>query len=211
MYNAPVGEEALFDRAVAGDTSAIRGLVSALAPVVQLRVARALARRESTRAQGREVVHETYDLVQDVFEALFANDARVLRAWKKERGLSLKNFVGLVAEHHVATVFRSGKKRPWHDDVLLSDDLTVHASTLDEEGQYAAKDLYAKVLDQVRASLGARGLALFHALVLEERPIDAVVAETGLSKDALYQWRSRLMALVRATIVALDPERGGAP
>ncbi len=211
MYNGPVGEEALFDRAIAGDPEAVRALVTALVPVVQLRVARALARRETTRAQGREVVHETYDLVQEVFESLFAHDARVLRSWNRDRGLSLKNFVGLVAEHRVATIFRSGKKRPWSDDVVLSDDLTIHPSGTDEEGNHAAKDLYAKVLDRVRASLGPRALGLFHALVIEERPVESVVAETGLSKDAIYQWRSRLLSLVRDTIVELDPERGKLP
>jgi len=59
-------------------------------------VGRKLLFYRNRSAAGRDVRQEVADLIQEVFMALFADDARVLRSWQPERGLSLDNFVGLV-------------------------------------------------------------------------------------------------------------------
>jgi RNA polymerase sigma-70 factor (ECF subfamily) len=145
-----------------------------------------------------------HDLTQEVFVSLFADDARALRAWHPQRGLSLANFVGLIADHQVASIFRSGKRRPWCDALILEEDLDARPGRAEEESQ-VARDLYAKVMLRVRGALTPRGLDLFQRLILEEQSIDAVCAATGLSADAVYAWRSRLMKLVRETLKELDP------
>src|SRR4051812_48339802 len=93
-------------RALEGDPIALSSLVATLTPVVQARVARTLLARRSLLAGGRSVREEVEDLSQEIFLALFDRNARVLRSWEPERGLSLLNFVGLVAERQVLSFLR---------------------------------------------------------------------------------------------------------
>ena len=58
---------------------------------------------------------EVEDMTQDVFAMLFAHDGKVLRSWDEERGMGIVGFVGLVAERHVASMMRSGRRNPWKD------------------------------------------------------------------------------------------------
>ena len=80
-------DRSLLERVLAGDAASSRALVAALLPVVQARVARVLVRRRG--GSGRDVRQEVEDLSQEVFAILFADGARVLRAWDPSRGLSL--------------------------------------------------------------------------------------------------------------------------
>src|SRR6185503_6782407 len=95
------------------DGLALERLVQLLTPVIQARVARTLYRRRWGRGGGYNVRQDVEDLTQDVFLKLFANDGRVLRSWRQERGLSLENFIGLVAEFHTISYLRSGRRNPW--------------------------------------------------------------------------------------------------
>ena len=86
---SPGYDRARVARALAGDRGELDVLVALLAPIVQVRVARALARRRDGR--GRDLKQEAEDLRQEVFLALFADDGRWLRAWDETRGMSLVN------------------------------------------------------------------------------------------------------------------------
>src|SRR6185295_14407505 len=90
----------LLGKALAGEELALNRLVAVLTPVVQARVARTLLARRGQPSGGRNLRQEVEDLTQEIWVALFASDARVLRSWRAERGLSLENFVGLVSERH---------------------------------------------------------------------------------------------------------------
>ena len=92
--------------ALSGERSATESLVAKLAPVVQARVGLALSRRLK-QARGRNLKQYVEDLVQEVFVALFEQDGRILRNWNPDRGLSLKSFVGLVAEREVGMLLRT--------------------------------------------------------------------------------------------------------
>src|SRR5439155_14795288 len=78
--------------ALAGDRAARVALVRAIAPIVQVRVYRALSIRGGA-ARGRTIRQEVEDLTQDALVALFENDARVLHGWDQARGLSFINYV----------------------------------------------------------------------------------------------------------------------
>src|SRR5438477_652075 len=103
------------ERALAGERSAVRELVAAFTPVIQARAARALVRGRGG-GRGRDPRQELGDLVQDVLLLLFRDDERILRAWRPERGLSLLNYVGLVAEREVRQIAESGRRSPWSLD-----------------------------------------------------------------------------------------------
>jgi len=197
----------VLERALAREPQAVRALVGALTPLIQVRVARAVMKLRSTRVQNRNPAEEVRDLTQEVFAVLFADDAKALRAWSPSRGLSLMNFVGMVAEHQVANVFRSGKRRPWSEDMVADPELdALEEGGTGPERHVASRELYGVLLERVRAELTPRGFQLFEMMFLEEQPVEAVIQKTGMSADAVYAWRSRLPKLVRKLASELESE-----
>ena len=177
------------------DGTPLDELLDLLSPIVQSRVARALLRRGAA-SRGQDIRTQVEDITQEVFVALFEDRARTLRAWDPERGLSLANFVGLVAEREVASILRCARRSPWTEEP---------AEDLDETGEpgqpidelVGNRELVARLLDRLRETLSPLGFSLFEKLLVEERSVADVSAETGMSADALHAWTSRLRKQVR--------------
>ena len=188
----------MLERCLKGDPIAVRKLVDEWTPVIQARAARAILRRRAHREQRRGLEQEVEELTQEVFASLFADDARALRAWDPARGLSLKNFVGLLAEREIANILQSGRRRPWSEDRTVDASLEDYAGvTPDAEAPVAARELFVRIFARLQQELSPQGLELFQMLLVEERAVEDVCAATGLSRDAVYAWRSRLPKLVR--------------
>jgi len=185
----------LLARALARDPAGVRALVDALLPVMQARVARAL-RRSSRRPT--DVRRELDDLIQEVLTALFSDDARTLRAFSPARGMSLKNFVGMVADHVTSNHLASGRRNPWREvasvDIEIEERAGAEASL---EGVILSRDLLRALVDAMRAQLSPLGFQLFVALMVEDRPVDEVAPAFDMTPTALYAWRSRLAKLAR--------------
>lgn len=192
-------ERALLDATLAGQPGPTRELVKRLAPVVQARVARVLVRRRGAR--GRDVRQEVEDLAQEVFAALFADGARTLRAWDPARGLSLVSFCGLVAERETASILRSGRRSPWTEAATELEELERELEhVVPAEAVVATRERLAIVVDRLRDALSPRGLELFQRLVVEEESVATVCEATGLSADAVYAWKSRILKVVRKLV-----------
>jgi RNA polymerase sigma-70 factor (ECF subfamily) len=193
----------LLERALARDPAGVRALVDALLPVIQARVARAL--RRSARRPG-DVRRELDDLMQEVLTTLFADDARTLRAWVPARGLSLPNFVGMVADHVTANHLESGRRNPWRESPSIDVELEARAGSEDSlEGVILSRDLLRALVDALRAQLSPLGLQLFYALMIEDRPVEELAPVFEMTPAALYAWRSRLAKLARSTAAELVP------
>lgn len=186
----------LVDGALAGDRLALTRLVAVLTPVVQARVARTLLSRRWGRG-GRDIRHEVEDLAQDVFLSLFANQARVLRSWQAERGLSLENFVGLVSERYVVSFLRSGRRNPWKEELASGDELDVRVDEPSADRVAAGRQQLRLLVDGLRDHLSPLGFHLFQLLFVQELSLPETMAASGLSADAVYAWRSRLRRLAR--------------
>jgi RNA polymerase sigma-70 factor, ECF subfamily len=195
-------------RALAGDQTALAGLVAALTPVVQARVARTLLARRSRLAGGCTVRETVADLSQDVFLALFARDARVLRDWQPERGLSLENFAGLVAERLVLSFLRSGRRNPTQEISWSEDAFEPKAPDSGPEEVTAGREHLALLLDRLREEVSPLGRRLFDLLFIQELSLPEVRAASGLSPDAVYAWRSRLRRLARKLLAELSESPG---
>ena len=190
-------------RALGGDRAAVTALVDHLTPVVQARVARVLLRCAPT-ASGRDIQQEVEDLTQEAFLALFDDDGRILRAWDPARGLSLRNFAGLVAERQTLNALASKRRNPWTDVPTPDEHLApAEADRLDPEVRAGSRELLQRVADRLRAELSPTGLHIFEALLVRSRSVPEVMAETGLSRDALYVWRCRLRKHVRRLVYEL--------
>lgn len=195
----------LLRRALNGDQTSLTGLVAVLTPVVQARVARTLLARRSSLPGGRNVRQEVEDLSQDVFLALFTQDARVLRSWQSERGLSLENFVGLVAERQVLSFLRSGRRNPWKEDTsLMEDALDAEAPESGPEEVTASREHLSLLLDRLREEVSPQGRRLFDLLFVQEMSLPEVRSASGLSDDAVYAWRSRLRRVARKILAEMS-------
>jgi RNA polymerase sigma-70 factor (ECF subfamily) len=188
----------LVHAALSGDRAAVRALCASLAPLVQARVAKALLRRHRAGVR-RAVREEVLDLTQEVFVALFERDGRLLRAWDPARGLSLPNFVGLIAEREVASILRSGVRSPFALDDALSEDalepLEAPGGVGGVEADVASRETLEKLLDGLRARLSPLGLQMFRLLFVEERTVEEICESMRMRPDAVYAWRSRLTRL----------------
>jgi DNA-directed RNA polymerase specialized sigma24 family protein len=184
--------------ALRGDRQATEQLVAHLAPTIQVRVGTALLRRRG-RARGRNLRQEVEDLSQEVFAALFEDEGRVLRRWDPMRGLSLKSFVGLVAEREAGMILRTGKRSPFREDPTAAEELDsqLPSSTMAVGAAVESSELLTVVLDELREHLSPQGLFIFQLLFIEERSVEDAAALAGLSADAIYAWRSRISRLAR--------------
>jgi RNA polymerase sigma factor (sigma-70 family) len=177
-------------------------LVGLLHPVVEARVARVLWR--TRQSSSRNVRQEVEDMTQDVFAFLFEEGGKALRAWDPERGLSLQNFVGLLAERHAVSVLRSGRRTPFKDLTALDNRDDIQAEMNDPEPATLSRDLLAVLLDRLRLALTPLGMHLFQLLYVEERSPEEVAAAAKMSLDAVYAWRSRLRKIVAALAAELS-------
>src|SRR5687767_9449409 len=158
----------LVQRALAGDQTALNRLVAGLTPVVQARVARTLLARRSRLGSGRDIRQEVEDMSQEVFLSLFTRDAHILRSWQAERGLSLENFVGMVAERQVVSFLRSGRRNPWKEDPTAVEDLDVTAPDSGPEEVTASREQLSLLLERLREKLSPLGHQLFVLLFVQE-------------------------------------------
>ena len=201
----------LLARALRGEAPAMRTLIDRLLPAVQARVGLALLRRHG-QARGRNLRAEAEDLSQEVFAALFEQGGRVLRSWQPDRGLSLKGFVGLVAEREAGAILRTGKRSPFTEEPT-PDDALHQLEGREMTGQspmttlLESRDLLEAVVDRLRERLSPQGFWLFELLYVEERSVEEACAITKMSPDAIYAWRSRIGKLAREVRDALVEEQ----
>jgi RNA polymerase sigma factor (sigma-70 family) len=187
--------QVLIERALSGDAACVRTLVDRLSPVIMKRVQATLWRRTG-RASARQ---EAADMAQDVFVALFQADGRALRSWEPARGMSFDNFVGLLAQHQVVSILRNKRTSPWRDELTATAEIEpLGAMTISPEAITSSREDLRLLIDRLRETLSPRGLELFQRMVVDDEPLDALADSTGLTRDALYQWKSRLLRTVRA-------------
>jgi len=202
---SPHPDLVLVRAAVAREPGAARTLVQRLTPVVQSRIARCLLR--SSAGRRRNPRQALADLAQDTFRQLFQDGGKVLLRWDPERGLSLENYVGLVARRHALSVLRSQRRNPWSDEPV-EDVERLMTSTSDAHEIVATKQLLERVLDELQAELSPKGWHIFQRLFVDQAEIPDLCQELGMKRDALYAWRSRLRKVVRQKVSAHMSDEG---
>jgi RNA polymerase sigma-70 factor (ECF subfamily) len=192
---------ALVRQALEGDATSARALVDRLSPVVARRVTSTLLRRSR-----RGVTQDAGDLVQEVLLSLFQANGKALRAWDPARGMSLDRFVGMLAQHQVVSILRNGRTSPWRDEPTEVEALErLGEITLTPESIITSRENLELLLERVVAELSPRGLELFQRIIVDEEPLEHLKATTGLTADAIYQWKSRLLRLMRTLAKDLEP------
>ncbi len=182
-------------QALASGHEALPELVSRWTPIIQARVVRVLRRR--ARGVGDRVFQEVEELVQQVFVTLFDKQAAALRAWHPKRGLSLDNWVGLIAEQQVLALLRTRKRNPWTEEPTLTEELDRTSPEPSPEHAALSRDVLDNLLDRMRERLSPLGWRLFCLLYLQEEDVAAAARSSGLTTTAVYGWRSRLRRLAQ--------------
>jgi RNA polymerase sigma factor (sigma-70 family) len=201
-------ERLLLERGLTGSPAEVQALVRYLLPVIQVRVGRVLA--ASGGGGRRNLREEIEDLTQDVFTTLFERDGAVLRCWSPSRGLSLRNFVGMVARRKASAVLAVRKRNPWYEEPMEAE--AVERALADVQGAesaLAAKELAQEALRRTSEEQSERGKRLLELMIDQGQSNEEVQAETGMSDSAVYQWRSRLTRTLRKHFEAVFHEGGG--
>ena len=184
----------LVNAALARDPEACRHLIALLAPVVRQRVARLLL-ANAGRSGRKPSPADVDDLAHDVFLVLFDADGRVLHAWDPQRGLSLRNFVGLIAQREASAILRSGRRSAWAEDPT-PDDLQLAVERHTPEREVAAREELTLLLELLHERLSPRGLLLFEALFSDHQAVEQVCERFSMTPNAVYSFRNRLQTLV---------------
>lgn len=201
-----IDETGLLADGLTGTREQLHQLVRYLTPVIQARVARALL--SGTRGVARRNIREEVeDLTQDVYGALFDRDAKVLRAWDPERGLSLLNFVGLVARRRANATLATKKRNPWSEEPMESGTVErILPQVAQADRALEAKQILQIAFTDVAATQSERGKRMLVLMFQNQLSNEEIQLETALSIDAIYQWRSRLTKQLRTRITALMNE-----
>jgi RNA polymerase sigma-70 factor (ECF subfamily) len=201
-------DAALVAPVLAREPKAMRQFVREAKIIVEARVARTLLRVGRRQAQ-RDARQEIADIAQEVFLHLFERDGAVLRAWDPARGLSLANFVGLVAERDAIAILRSGRRSPWTEDPTDFADASTGEALADGapsmQRVVQSRDMLLTIVDRLKAELSPRGFEIFVRLYVDEASVDEVCEGFAMQPDAVYAWRSRLAKRVRALGEELFP------
>jgi DNA-directed RNA polymerase specialized sigma24 family protein len=189
----------LLQQALSSGPGARGQLAEAMISIIQVRVGRLLLRAGALRERdGRQEVN---DFVQAVLLALFDKDCHALRQWHPVGGLSLENWVGLLAEREVISSLRSRPRNPWTDEPTDDDDEEIDppaSSTQSPENTLAALEHAGLILDRTKACIHTElGKRMFHLLFVERLSVEDIGAITGMKPDQVYNWRSRILGLLR--------------
>ncbi len=191
-------------RAASGDRAEAKRVLSAILPVIRVRVTRVLWRYRSL-SRKRDLSQEADDLTQDVLAYLFENEGRVLRSWVPERGLGFVDFIDFVTARTAAGVLKSGARTPWRDDPTAPDDIAAEpASDVSPADLVVSRQFSERLFLELRAELSPLGARLFQSLFVDERDVEQICREHSMSREAVYAWRSRLARRVRELASELE-------
>lgn len=188
------------DGVLAGDDAAIAQFVSTMTPVIQARVSRCLM-----KGTPRDIRRDVEDYSQDVYAHLFADNAKILRRFDSSQGLSLRNYVGMVAERRVISQLRSSKNNPWRENVSLENEPIPLCGRGSPEREASGQSTLDALLNHLRTTLSPLAWRLFQLLYVHDLSVTEVCAETDLTSDAVYAWRSRLRKAARNAQDQLNP------
>lgn len=206
-----IDDRALLEAAVEEDAATprrgptgprVHELVAFLRPVVQARVTLALLRH----ARGRmidDLVAYREDYAQSNLARLFERDWRDLRRWDRDRGLSLKNWVGMLVGDRMKDELRAIKRSPWLHQAHNAEFFAALAGGDRPDREVEVAEWWAATKATVLEGETELGRTMFELLFESDRSVAEIAELTGLSDAAIYQWRSRIRRTVE------DAIRGG--
>jgi RNA polymerase sigma-70 factor (ECF subfamily) len=190
---------------VAGDPVAVRDLIHGLGPVIRARVRRGLCRNPDATTGLSQDVDE---VVQQTLLELFARDARLLRNYDAERGMSLTNYVGQIATREAGRFVRSRTAQKRRGEELAGeDDRTFeHAAApgQDAEDTLLQQERHRRILATLREALSDESYVVFELLYVQLLSAPEVAELLGCEVGAVYTRRSRIRTTLKNVLADLE-------
>lgn len=164
-------------------------LMQTIECVVRARVA--LWMRRLGAAQCARLGLEDSDLVQEILIAFYDGKGLLLRRWNPERGLSLRNWVGLVTRQLLSRqLAKARRSRCEASDPMWLDESSSNEPLLED------RDELVRVLRELEARLTPQAQTILVETCLGE---DAAMTahSVGISEQAVYAARYRFTRLAR--------------
>ncbi len=144
--------------------------------------------------------HDAAELVQEVFMALVT----LLPTFQYDRSRSFRAWLYTVMRSKLSELQRKRKRMPGNDAAV--EDAEGPSELIELEEREFREFLIARALELVEREFGANTIAAFRATALEDRAGREVASELGLSEDAVYQARSRVMKRLREHLAGMWQE-----
>jgi RNA polymerase sigma factor (sigma-70 family) len=192
----PAVAEPLVVAAIADAPGARARLFETYAPVVHA----AINRHLMLRGRGRLDVAE--DLTHEVFLALFHDDARRLKHFEGRNGCSFSGWLRVVAVRLAIDVLRRERRFvSLDDDAPAMTDLrrALRSETGDPELDLQGSETATRLADAI-ATLGAKDRLLVELHVVRGASLPAVAAALGVTANAAYVRKSRVLERLRRTV-----------
>lgn len=194
---------ALIDAAVAGDRVAAIELARRVGPAIRARVLR-ITRGRPTAAIDPE------DMVQAVWERLFAHDARRLCAFDPDRGVSLEGFVSMIAGQAVAEIIEAQtaqKRRAPGGTTDIDDARGVAAGGPDADDRVAQRGTLDALWQHLEATLPPQGALVLRLLFVDRVEPAEIARLTGMKRATVDSWKFK----IKKAAVAWRKTQGGDP
>jgi RNA polymerase sigma-70 factor (ECF subfamily) len=188
--------EPLLEAYRAGKPQAADHLFTAFAPVVRGAIARYLALR------GLSGTDLAQDLTHEVFVALFRNDGRRLHDFEGRNGCSFAGWLRVIAVRHAIDALRRERRSCSLDDdtpAMTALRRELAAATPDPEAALEASRTAARLRAAV-ATLPPKDRLLVEVHILRGAPLQAVASTLGVSANAAYVRKSRILDRLRQAL-----------
>lgn len=143
---------------------------------------------------------EARDIVQDVIVGFFAVQPRFVYDPSKGR---FRGYLKVCTIHAIRRLARQGPIINGGDDIPDP----VDHNAQDAWDQEWERQRLVLAIERLRASHGdSAAFRAFEAVVLRSQDPAAVAKELGVSRDVVYQAKSRMLARLRLALDEVDPE-----
>lgn len=186
----------------AGAPDAAERLVAAYAPVVRAAIARYLA------ARGRGRTDFADDLTHDVFLGLFRDDGRKLRNFQGRNGCSFAGWLRVVAVRLAIDALRREHRLLSLDDetpAMTELRRALRSSTAGPEEVVQGAETAARLALAIQ-QLAPKDRLLVEVHLLRGAPLDAVACALGVSANAAYVRKSRVLERLRQALKVTSEE-----
>lgn len=180
----------------AGAPQAAERLFTAYAPAVRVAIARYLALR------GRGGADLAEDLTHEVFLALFRDDGRRLRNFEGRNGCSFTGWLKVVAVRcAIDRLRRDHRMHSLDDDTPAMTALRreLRARTPDPEEALQGSQTAARLREAI-GELASKDRMLVEIHIVRGAPLDQVARALGVSANAAYVRKSRVLDRLRRSM-----------
>ena len=180
----------------AGTPGASERLVAAYAPVVRAAIARYLF----SRGRGRSDLAD--DLTHEVFLGLLRDDGRKLRNFQGRNGCSLAGWLRVVAVRLAIDALRRERRLLSLDDetpAMVELRRALRSGVAGPEEAVQGAETAARLAEAIR-HLAPKDRMLVEIHIVRGAPLDAVAHALGVSANAAYIRKSRVLDRLRQTL-----------